>query len=47
MNIVENMEENDEDEKEPADIEFTERKVDTENYENAIDFRWLVVQGED
>ena len=37
------MEENDEEEKEPIDIEFTEQKADTENEENAIDFRSLDV----
>ena len=35
-----NMEENDEDEKEPINIELTEQKTDPDNYENAIDFRW-------
>ena len=32
--------ENDEEEKEPIDIEFTEQKNDYENDENAIDFWW-------
>ena len=34
-------------EKEPIDIEFTEQNADPENNENAIDFRWSVVQEED
>ena len=34
------MEENDEEEKEPINIEFTEQKTDPYNDENAIDFRW-------
>ena len=37
-------EENDEEEKEPIDIEFTEQKTDPENNENVIDFRWSDVQ---
>ena len=34
------MEENDEEEKEPINIELTEQKTDPYNNENAIDFRW-------
>ena len=34
------MEENDEEEKEPTNIELTEQKTDPYNDENAIDFRW-------
>ena len=41
------MEENDEEEKEPIDIEFTEQKSDPYNDENTIDFRWSDVQEEE
>ena len=41
------MEENDEEEKEPIDTEFTERKADPESDENAFDFRLSDVQGEE
>ena len=41
------MEKNDEEEKGPIDIEFTEQKKDPYNDENAIDFKWLDVQEED
>ena len=34
-----NLEENDEEEKEPIHIELTEHKTDPYNDENAIDFR--------
>ena len=37
-------EENDEEEKEPIDIEFTGQKAGPYNDENAIDFRWSGVQ---
>ena len=40
------MEENDKEEKEPIDIEFTKRKPDHENDENAIDFDGKIVPGE-
>ena len=33
--------------KKGIDIKFTEQKADTGNDENAIDFRWSNVQGED
>ena len=42
-----NLEGSDDEEKEPIDIEFTEQKTDLDSYENAIDFRWSDVQGED
>ena len=42
-----NLEENDEKEKDPIDIEFTEQKTDPYNDENAIDFRLSDVQEED
>ena len=42
-----NLEENEEEEKEAIDIEFTEQKIDTDNDENVIDFRWSDVKGED
>ena len=39
------LEENDEEEKEPIDIELTEQKKTAPyNYENAIEFRWSGVQ---
>ena len=41
------LEENDEEEKEPIDLEFAEQKTDPYNEEIAIDFRWLDVQEED
>ena len=41
------MEENDEEENEPINIEFTEQKADIYNDENAIDFKWSDVQEED
>ena len=41
-----NLEENDEEEKEPIDIEFTEQKAGPENDENVIDFKWSDVQEE-
>ena len=41
------MEENEDEEKESINIEFTERKTDPENDENAIDFRWSDVQEDD
>ena len=41
-----NLEENEE-VKEPIDIELTEQKTDPYNDENAIDFRWSEVQKED
>ena len=34
------LEENEGEEKDPIDIEFTEQKADSENDENAIDFKW-------
>ena len=34
-----NLEENDEEEKEPINIELTEQKADPYNDENAIDFK--------
>ena len=34
------MEENDEEEKEPINIELTDQKTDSYNYENAIDSKW-------
>ena len=39
-----NLEENDEEEKEPVDLEFAEQKADPYNDENAIDFRWSDVK---
>ena len=39
-----NLEENDEEEKEPIHIELNEGKTDPYNDENAIDFRWSDVQ---
>ena len=41
-----NSEENEE-EKEPINIEFTEQNTDPYNDENAIDFRWSDVQEEE
>ena len=35
-----NLEENDEEEKEPINIELTDQKSDPYNDENAIDFKW-------
>ena len=32
---------------EPIDLEFAEQKIDPDNDENAIDFRWSDVQEED
>ena len=40
------MDENDEEEKEPINIELTEHKTDPYNDENAIDFRWSDVKEE-
>ena len=44
-----NLEENDEEVKEPINIELTVQKTDPYNDENEIDFKWLGVQedGED
>ena len=42
-----NLEENDEEEKEPTNIELTEQKTDPHNDENAIDFKWSSVKEED
>ena len=42
-----NSEENDEEEKEPINIEFTEQKIDPYNDENAIDFKLSGVKEED
>ena len=42
-----NLEENDEEEKGPTDIEFTEQKTYPYSDENAIDFRWSGVKEED
>ena len=39
-----NLEKNDEEEKKPINIEFTEQKIDPYNDENAIDFKWSDVQ---
>ena len=43
------LEENDEEKKEPIDIEFTEQNADheEEKKENTIDFKWSNVQKED
>ena len=41
------MEENDEDEKQPINIELTEQQTDTYNDENAIDFKWSDLTEED
>ena len=41
------MEENDEEEKEPINIEITEQKAGPYNDENAIDFKWSDVTEED
>ena len=35
-----NLEENDEEEKEPINIELTDQKIDPYNDENAIDSKW-------
>ena len=40
------MDENDEEEKEPINIDLTEQKTDPYNDENAIDFRWSDVKEE-
>ena len=42
-----NLNENDEEEKEPINIELTEQKTDPYNDENTIDFRWSDVQEEE
>ena len=42
-----NLEEEDEEEKEEEGIEFTEQKVDSENDENYIYFRWSNIRGKD
>ena len=42
-----NLEESDEEEKEPISIELTEQKTDSYNDENAIDLKWSGVQEED
>ena len=41
------MEEKDEEEKEPINIEFIEQKVGPENDENAIDSKWSDLTEED
>ena len=41
------LEENNEEEKEPIDVDFTEQKAGPNNHENAIDFRYSDVQEED
>ena len=41
------MEENDEEEKEPINIEFTDQKTDPYNDENAIDSKWSDLTEED
>ena len=41
------LEENEEEKKEPINIEFTEQKKDPYNNENAIEFRWSGVKKED
>ena len=41
------MEENEDEEKEPIIIQFTEQNTDFDNNENAIDFRWSDVKEED
>ena len=38
------LEENDKEEKEPINIELTEQKTNSDNDENAIDFKWSDVQ---
>ena len=42
-----NLEEKDEEEKEPINTELTEHKTDPYSYENAIDFKWSDGKGED
>ena len=42
-----NLDEEDEEEKEAVGIEFTEQKVDSENDENVIDFRWSSIRGKE
>ena len=42
-----NLEENDEEEKEPIDIELTEQKINPYNDENDIDFKWSDVKEEE
>ena len=37
----------DEEEREPIDIKFAEQNADSENNENAIEFRWSDGQEED
>ena len=39
-----NLEENEEEEKEPINIELTDKKTDPYNDENAIGFKWSDVQ---
>ena len=41
------MEENDEEEKEPINIELTDKKTDPYNDENSIDSRWSDLTEED
>ena len=41
------MKGNDEEEKNPINIELTEQKTDPYSDENAIDFKWSDAQGED
>ena len=42
-----NLEENDEEEKEPIDIELTDKKTDPYNDENSIDSKWSDLTEED
>ena len=41
------MEENDDETKNTADIEFTQLKTDPDNDENAIEFKWSDAQEDD
>ena len=41
------LKENDEEEKVPIDIEFTEQNTSPENNKNAINFIWSSIQEED
>ena len=41
------LEENDEKEKEPIDLEFVEQKADPYNDENSIDYKWSDVNEEE
>ena len=47
IKYINNLEDNDEEENEPINIELTEQKTYPYNDENAVDFKWSDVKEED